>query len=71
MELSARAVSRNDVRIGSEAALSRNVKGVLFLDYVRMIRSHKGVDWATHLLPQDLKYLREKWPRSSAWATAS
>jgi len=40
--------------------LSRNVKGVLFLDYVRMLRSHKGVDWAKHLLPEDLGYLTSK-----------
>jgi hypothetical protein len=34
-----------------------NVKGVLFADYVRMIRSHKGVDWTRFLLAQDLRYL--------------
>jgi len=36
----------------------RNVKGVLFADYVRMIRSHKGVDWARLLSAADLRYLR-------------
>lgn len=35
----------------------RQVKGVLFLDYVRMIRSHKRVDWSQHLAPEDLSYL--------------
>jgi len=35
----------------------RNVKGVLFVDYVRMIRSHKGVDWAGMLLAEDIELL--------------
>ena len=34
-----------------------NVKGILFADYVRMIRGHKGVDWSRHLTPEDLDYL--------------
>jgi hypothetical protein len=38
----------------------RNVKGVLFSDYVRMIRHHKGGDWARHLSSEDLGYLSEK-----------
>ena len=37
---------------------TRNVKGNLFADYVRMIRSHKGVDWSTVLQREDLFYLR-------------
>ncbi len=37
--------------------MARNVKGILFADYVRMIRSHKGVDWAKHLLPADLAFV--------------
>ena len=46
--------------------MSRNVKGVLFADYVRMIRSQKGVDWKHHLPAEDLAYLgarieRDKW----------
>jgi hypothetical protein len=36
----------------------RSVKGVLFAEYVRMIRSHKGVDWTRLLLADDLRYLR-------------
>jgi hypothetical protein len=40
--------------------LSHNVKGVLFIDYVRMLRSHKGVDWAMRLAPEDMKYLTGK-----------
>jgi hypothetical protein len=40
--------------------ITRNVKGVLFSDYVRMIRSHKGVDWAAQLEREDMFYLRTK-----------
>jgi len=36
----------------------RNVKGVLFADYIRMIRSHKGVDWTRLLTIEDLVFLR-------------
>lgn len=35
----------------------RQVKGVLFLDYVRMVRRYKGVDWREHLAPEDMAYL--------------
>jgi hypothetical protein len=31
--------------------------GLLFADYVRMIRSHKGVDWSKHLGSAELAYL--------------
>ena len=34
-----------------------NVRGALFLDYVRMIKSHKGVTWDEHLRPDDLAFL--------------
>jgi|HubBroStandDraft_1064217.scaffolds.fasta_scaffold605817_1 hypothetical protein len=34
--------------------MARRVKGVLFADYVRMIRSHKGTDWSSALEPEDL-----------------
>jgi hypothetical protein len=37
----------------------RNVKGILFLDYIRMIRSHKSVDWKTQLTPEDVPYLTQ------------
>ena len=37
--------------------MTRHVKGVLFRDYVRMVRRHKGVDWQQHLAPEDLPYL--------------
>jgi hypothetical protein len=35
----------------------RNVKGILFLDYIRMIRSHKSVDWRSQLEADDMLYL--------------
>lgn len=35
----------------------RQVRGVLFVDYVRMLRSQKRVDWSTQLAPEDLPYL--------------
>ncbi len=40
-----------------QVAVSRHVKGVLFSDYVRMIRSTKGVDWKRHLDAEDLAYV--------------
>ena len=36
----------------------RQVRGVLFVDYVRMLRSQKSVDWPRYLAPQDLPYLQ-------------
>jgi hypothetical protein len=39
---------------------SRNVKGILFSDYVRMIKSHKAVPWDKHLATQDLALLEKK-----------
>src|SRR5688572_9555897 len=33
-----------------------NVKGILFADYVRMMRSHKRVDWSEWLQPADDVY---------------
>jgi hypothetical protein len=36
----------------------RQVRGVLFVDYVRMLRSQKAVDWSQHLAPEDLPYLQ-------------
>ncbi len=35
------------------------VKGSLFVDYVRMLRAKKGVDWSRYLAPQDLPYLEQ------------
>src|SRR4051812_21231721 len=36
----------------------RQVRGILFVDYVRMLRSQKVVDWAQHLAAEDLPYLQ-------------
>jgi hypothetical protein len=36
----------------------RQVRGVLFVDYVRMLRSQKAVDWSKHLAAHDLPYLQ-------------
>jgi len=36
----------------------RQVRGVLFVDYVRMLRSQKAVDWSRHLAADDLPYLQ-------------
>ncbi len=33
---------------------------MLFADYVRMVRGHKGVDWSTQLAPEDLPYLQQR-----------
>jgi hypothetical protein len=37
--------------------MNRRVKGTLFVDYVRMLRSKKDVDWSRHLTPDDMPYL--------------
>ena len=36
------------------------MKGSLFADYVRMIRSHKDFDWSADLAPEDLAYLTQR-----------
>jgi hypothetical protein len=36
------------------------VRGVLFRDYIRMIRSAKWVDWSKELVPDDHAFLTEK-----------
>lgn len=38
----------------------RNVKGILFADYVRMMRGKKDVEWEKLLRREDLFYLRNK-----------
>jgi len=35
----------------------RKVKGTLFVDYVRMLRGRKDVDWSQRLMPADMAYL--------------
>ena len=37
--------------------MSRRVKGILFAEYVRMIRSHKQFDWRAELEPEDVPFL--------------
>ncbi len=37
--------------------MSRNVRGSLFVDYVRMLRAKKGAVWSDHLLADDMEYL--------------
>lgn len=36
----------------------RQVKGSLFVDYVRMLRGRKDIDWTKYLPPEDLTLLR-------------
>jgi hypothetical protein len=42
------------------------VRGSLFLDYVRMLKSRHEVDWSRHLAPEDLGYLEQR-IASEAW----
>ncbi len=43
-----------------------HVKGTLFVDYVRMLRSRSDVDWSKQLEPADLGYLVQRIDRD-AW----
>ncbi len=38
--------------------MQRMVKGSLFLDYVRMIKSRKRVDWTVHLTETDMELMK-------------
>jgi hypothetical protein len=40
--------------------LDRRVKGTLFVDYVRMMRAQKDVDWARYLKPEDLELIHRR-----------
>jgi hypothetical protein len=40
--------------------LGRSVKGILFAEYVRMIRCNKQYDWASQLASEDLAFLQTK-----------
>ena len=44
----------------SNATPEMKVKGGLFVDYVRMLKKKKGVDWSKYLLPRDLPYLEQQ-----------
>src|SRR5215468_9908882 len=39
--------------------MARNVKGVLFVDYVRMLRAHRDESWVQYLEPGDLVFLEQ------------
>jgi uncharacterized protein (TIGR02265 family) len=39
--------------------VTRRVKGLLFLHYVRMLKARKQSDWGRHLLPADLGFLEQ------------
>ncbi len=45
--------------IWSEVSRDSKVKGVIFLDYVRMLKSKKDADWSKHLTSADLAYLSQ------------
>lgn len=36
------------------------MKGILFADYVRMLRAVKSIDWTTRLPPEDLAFLQQR-----------
>ena len=38
--------------------MSRSVRGILFVDYVRMLRSQKAAGWQSHLQEEDLPFLQ-------------
>lgn len=40
--------------------MSRQVKGVVFVDYVRMLRSHKDLPWWSRLKSEDLPFLEQR-----------
>jgi hypothetical protein len=40
--------------------VKRNVRGILFADYVRMMRGRKDVEWSTLVPREDLFYLRSQ-----------
>jgi hypothetical protein len=42
------------------AGVSGRVRGSVFVDYVRMLRGKKGVDWSTRLAPEDLSFLVQR-----------
>jgi hypothetical protein len=40
--------------------MSRNVKGTLFVDYVRMLRATKDIYWPDHFKKEDVPYLTQR-----------
>jgi len=45
---------------GEMVSARYRVKGILFVDYVRMLRARKGVDWSERLPAEDLPYLTRR-----------
>lgn len=41
-------------------AKAKKVKGTLFLDYIRMLKTLKNADWSKYLTPDDLGFLKTK-----------
>jgi hypothetical protein len=39
--------------------LQRHVRGILFVDYVRMVRGRKDVEWKKYLEPEDFVVLSQ------------
>jgi len=40
--------------------MSSQVRGSLFLDYVRMLKARRDVEWSRYLAPEDLPYLEQE-----------
>jgi hypothetical protein len=40
--------------------MNRQVRGSLFLDHVRMLKSRRDIDWSQHLAPEDFSYLDQR-----------
>jgi hypothetical protein len=40
--------------------MNRQVRGTLFVDYVRMLRAKKGADLSGHLTPDEIQYLSQR-----------
>jgi hypothetical protein len=49
-----------DDTLTSRPHVERRVKGTLFVDYVRMLRSRRDVDWSTYLQSADLSFLVQR-----------
>ena len=51
---------RPGLLVSDSAAVSRHVRGFLFVDYVRIIRAHGEVAWSEHLPAGDLPWLERR-----------
>jgi hypothetical protein len=51
--------------------MDRKVQGAFFLDYVRMMKRRKDVDWTKHLQPEDFTYLRREIDKSEWYPMGS